>query len=56
MRIRVSDRVMERVLDMTNLPTTGNLGAWVGLSPDDPPLVNKDTGTQDIEVLDWEGP
>jgi hypothetical protein len=56
MRIRVSDRVMERVSDLTNLPDAGNLGAWVGLDSDDSPLLFKDMGAQDIYALDWEAP
>jgi hypothetical protein len=47
---------MEPVLDLTNLPTTGNIGPWVGLDSDDAVLVLKDTGTQDIYALDWETP
>jgi eukaryotic-like serine/threonine-protein kinase len=56
LRIRISDREVEQVSDLTNLPTTGNLGQWLGLGPDDSPLVLKDTGTQDIYALDWEAP
>jgi eukaryotic-like serine/threonine-protein kinase len=56
LRIRISDREVEQVADLTNLPTTGNLGPWLGLGPDDSPLVLKDTGTQDIYALDWEEP
>jgi eukaryotic-like serine/threonine-protein kinase len=56
LRIRISDREVEQVSDLTNLPTTGNLGPWLGLDPDDSPLVLKDTGTQDIYTLDWEQP
>ena len=56
MRIRISDREMEQVSDLSNLPTTGNLGPWVGLDLDDSPLVLKDEGTQDVYALDWEQP
>jgi hypothetical protein len=56
MRIRINDRKVEQVLDLANLPTTGNLGPWVGLDPDDSPLLLKDNGTQDIYALDWESP
>jgi serine/threonine protein kinase/Tol biopolymer transport system component len=56
MRIRISDREMEQVADLSNLPTTGNLGPWVGLDSHDSPLVLKDDGTQDVYALDWEEP
>ena len=56
MRIRITDGRVEQVSDLTNLPTIGNLGPWLGLGPDDSPLVLKDTGTQDIYALDWEEP
>jgi eukaryotic-like serine/threonine-protein kinase len=56
MRIRIIDREVEQVSDLTDLPTTGNLGPWLGLGPDDSPLILKDTGTQDIYALDWEQP
>ena len=56
LRVRVSDREVEQVPDLTNLPTVGNVGPWLGLAPDDSPLVLKDTGLQDIYALDWESP
>ena len=56
LRIRISDREVEQVSDLTNLPTTGNLGQWLGLGPDDSPLVLENTGTQDVYALDWEEP
>jgi eukaryotic-like serine/threonine-protein kinase len=56
MRIRISDREMEQVSDLSNLSTTGNMGPWVGLDWDDSPLVLKDDGTQDVYALDWEEP
>jgi hypothetical protein len=56
MRIRISDREMEQVSDLSNLSTTGNMGPWVGLDWDDSPLVLKDNGTQDVYALDWEEP
>ncbi len=56
MRVRITDRKMEVVSDLTNLPTTGNLGPWVGLDLDDSPLLLKDIGTQDVYALDWKAP
>ena len=45
LRIRINDRKVERVSDLTNLPTTGDIGPWLGLGPDDSLLVLKDIGT-----------
>jgi eukaryotic-like serine/threonine-protein kinase len=56
LRVRITDRKLEQVSDLTNLPTTGNLGPWVGLDSDDSPLLLKDIGTQDVYALDWEEP
>jgi len=56
LRVRITDRKVEQVSDLTNLPTTGNIGPWLGLAPDDSLLLLKDTGTQDIYALDWEAP
>jgi eukaryotic-like serine/threonine-protein kinase len=56
LRVRITDHKVEQVSDLTNLPTTGNIGPWLGLGPDDSLLLLKDTGTQDIYALDWEAP
>ena len=54
LRVRITDPKVEQVSDLTNLPTTGNIGPWLGLDADDAPLLLKDTGTQDIYAVDWE--
>ena len=56
LRVRIADRKLDQVSDLTNFPTVGNIGPWLGLDPDDAPLVLKDTGLQDIYSLDWEEP
>jgi eukaryotic-like serine/threonine-protein kinase len=56
LRVRMSDREVEPVSDLTDLPATGNIGPWLGLGPDDAPLLLKDIGTQDIYALDWGEP
>jgi eukaryotic-like serine/threonine-protein kinase len=56
LRVRMSDREVEPVTDLTDLPATGNIGPWLGLGPDDSPLLLKDIGTQDIYSLDWNEP
>jgi hypothetical protein len=37
-------------------PITGYWGFWLGLLPDDSPLVLKDTGTQDVVSLTFHEP
>ena len=56
LRVRITEGEVEEVADMTDLPTTGNIGPWLGLDSDDSPLLLKDTGSQDIYALDWEEP
>jgi Tol biopolymer transport system component len=56
LRVRITDGEVEQVSDLTNIPPAGNFGPWLGLGPDDSPLVLKDIGTQDIYALDWEEP
>jgi Tol biopolymer transport system component len=56
LRIRISDRRVERVASLKGLPGAGVYGPWVGLAPDDSPLVLRDTGTQEIYALNWEAP
>jgi hypothetical protein len=35
---------------------TGIYGFWLGLTPQDVPLLLKDAGTQDIVRMDWHQP
>jgi serine/threonine protein kinase/Tol biopolymer transport system component len=56
LRVRASDRKVERVADLKNLRITGYFNIWLGVTPDDSPLLLRDTGSQDIYALDWEAP
>jgi serine/threonine protein kinase/Tol biopolymer transport system component len=56
MRIRIRDRKVERVADLKNFRQTGYWNVWLGLAPDDSPLLLRDTGTQEIYALDWLAP
>ena len=56
MRIRIRDRKIERVADLKDFRRTGFYGVWLGISPDDSPLLLRDVGTQEIYALDWEAP
>ena len=42
--------------DLKNFRQTGYYGSWLGMAPDDSPLLLRDTGTQEIYALDWEAP
>jgi len=44
-------RVYLRIVDTKNLPLTGSAGAFLGLDPDDSPLVLRDQGRSDIYAL-----
>jgi eukaryotic-like serine/threonine-protein kinase len=54
MRVRIRDRKLERVADLKNFRQAGFWGVWLGMAPDDSPLLLRDTGTQDIYALDWQ--
>jgi serine/threonine protein kinase/Tol biopolymer transport system component len=56
MRIRIRDRKIERVADLKNFRQTGYYTVWLGMAPDDSPLLLRDTGTQEIYALDWQAP
>ena len=56
-RVRVADRKVERVVSMKGFRRTGGLlGPWMGLAPDDSPLVVRDAGVQEIYALDVDLP
>jgi len=51
-RVRLSDHKLEEVLSTKNFhqaPFT--VGGWMGIDPDDAPLLVRDAGTQDIHAL-----
>jgi hypothetical protein len=52
LRIRISDHKLEQVADLKSFIPTGRSGAWLGLGPDDSPLMLRDAGTQDVYSLD----
>jgi WD40 repeat protein len=53
-RIRVSDRKVEKMADLTGFRFISVLGPWMGLDPDDNPLLMRDTGGDDIYALTLE--
>jgi Tol biopolymer transport system component/predicted Ser/Thr protein kinase len=56
MRVRIRDRKLERVADLKNFQQAGFYGVWLGMAPDDSPLLLRDTGTEEIYALDWQAP
>jgi len=58
LRVRVRDRHVENVVEEKNVGrmTTGTIGPWLGLAPDDSPLFARDIGTQEIYALDVDLP
>jgi len=56
LRLRISDRKVEHIADLKNFSMTGYYTIWLGLAPDDSPLLLRDTGSQDVYALDWQAP
>jgi hypothetical protein len=44
------------VADLKTFRQAGYFGYWLGMAPDDSPLLLRDTGTQEIYALDWQAP
>jgi eukaryotic-like serine/threonine-protein kinase len=56
-RVRISNRKVEEVVSLKDFrEAPGLLGGWIGLGPDDSPLLVKDTGTVDVVSMDWHAP
>ena len=56
LKVRLSDRKVERVVDLKGFPMTGHYGSSMTIAPDDSPLIVRDAGTYDVYALDWETP
>jgi Tol biopolymer transport system component len=55
-RVRISDRSLERVADLKSFAQTGLVERSLALAPDDSLLLLRDAGTQDVYALDWKNP
>lgn len=53
-RVGVADGAVETVVDLKAYKITGNSGSWMGLDPNDAPLVLFNQGTHDIYALSLE--
>jgi len=56
MRVHLTDHKVERIADLKNFRQAGYFNVWLGMAPDDSPLLLRDTGTQDVYALDFEAP
>lgn len=57
LRVRVRDHKLEQVASLRNFKQpTVDWGEWVGLAPDDAPILLREAGTPEIYSLDWEAP
>ena len=57
-RIRISDLKVETVAEVKNVGrlTTGTITDWLGLAPDDSPLLARDISSQEIYALEMQWP
>jgi hypothetical protein len=55
-RVRVSDGKLEQVADLKDFPATGRYGPALALTPNDEPILLRDTGAQDVYSVDWHSP
>ena len=55
MRVRLSDRKLETVVDLKTLDrlSVGTFMSWTGLAPDDSVLLSRDNSTQEIYAVRW---
>ena len=53
-RVRISDGLAERLIDLKDLSSTGNTGMWMGLDPTEAPLFLRDQGSEDVYALTLE--
>jgi hypothetical protein len=53
MRVHLSDHKVETVADLKHFRQAGYWSVWLGMAPDDSPLLLRDTGTQEVYALDW---
>lgn len=55
-RLQVPDGRIEQLVNMSGLDLTGLTSGWIGLSPDDSPILLRNTSTTDVYALDVEWP
>jgi hypothetical protein len=57
-QLTLSDRRVRKVADLGGIRLTAPVysGNWVGLDPEDAPILLEDTSTYEIYALDWQQP
>jgi Tol biopolymer transport system component len=56
-RVRLKDRVLEHLLSLKGFPQPSDgFASWIGLTPDDAPLLMRDRSVQEIYALDLRFP
>jgi Tol biopolymer transport system component/DNA-binding winged helix-turn-helix (wHTH) protein len=55
-RVAVPSGKVEEVVNLKGFPFTGFFTFWLGLAPDDSPLLLKDTGTEEVVSMKWTAP
>jgi len=55
-RVAVPGGKVEQVVDLKGFQMTGVYAQWLGLTPDDSPILLKDAGTQEIVSMNWTAP
>ena len=56
-RVTIANRHVETIVGSASLDfAQGQLGSWLGTTPDGWPLTTLDAGTHDIYALDWDAP
>jgi eukaryotic-like serine/threonine-protein kinase len=55
-RIAVPGGKLEEYVSLKGTNLTGHLGYWLGLTPDDAPMILKDAGSQEIVSMAWHEP
>lgn len=52
-RVRIKDSVLEHILNLKDFPQLADIfAAWIGLTPDDAPLLMRDRSVQEIYALE----
>jgi hypothetical protein len=56
-RVRAADGHVDPVTSLERVPLVSELGSWIGIAPDDSPLVLREmSGTTEVYALDVEWP
>jgi hypothetical protein len=56
MRIRIADRTIDRLIDLKDMNLAGFYSLSLSLTPDDQPVMTRDSGSMEIFTLDWRTP